>query len=135
MAVVVEVSEAENAVGRPARPVGDEGPANGDVKGRATENAGVEEEGGSRGLTRGVKPLKEAWAEGLLGRMGWKASRGRTGPARASADWLVAWRAGRADWPAACTAGEDVFACEVRTEAWTTKGHEMIFSLKTFIMT
>jgi hypothetical protein len=42
---VVEVSEAENAVGRPARPVGAEGPATGGMKGRTTANAGVEEEG------------------------------------------------------------------------------------------
>ncbi len=122
---VAEVSEAENnAEGRPARPVGAEGPANGGVKGRVTENAGVEEEG-SRGLTRGVKPLIEAWADALLGWMGWKVSRAgggpaaRTGAATATADWLVAWRAGRTDWVAASTAGEDEFACEVWTEAWT----------------
>ncbi len=132
MAVVVEVSEAENAVGRPARPVGAEGPANGDVKGRATANAGAEanteEEEGSRALTRGVKPLREAWVDGLLGRMGWKVSRAadglaaRTGAAMASADWLVAWRAGRTDWPAASIPGVDVFACEVGRVAWTEEG-------------
>jgi hypothetical protein len=92
-----------------------------------------------------VKPLREAWADGLLGRMGWKVSLARTGPATASADWLVAWRAGRTDWPAAGTTGEDVFACEVWTEAWTEeKGrrkslhksfYEMIFPHKKFIIT
>ncbi len=75
-----------------------------------------------------MKPFSEAWADGLLGWMGWKVSRAdggpaaRTGTAIASANWLVAWRAAGTEWPAASTAGEDVFACEVRTEAWTKKG-------------
>ena len=73
--------------------------------------------------------MREAWTDGLLGRTGWKVSRAadgaaaRTGTAIASADWLVAWKAAaRTDWPASCTADEDVFACEVGRVAWTEEG-------------